>query len=444
MQRIISNKGITLVALVVTIVILLILASVTLGMVLSNNGIFNMAKKATESYQIANEKEYIEQNVLSVQLDKYLGNVSSEKLGEILNTKSIENSSNWHIIKINEKSYETGWNYIEKGTELAGYGKAENSWLVNYETGEVIQLEEDNYINLSAGDMLAVKDSLIINVDSSIIDKDTEKDKSSIEKQLGENVTLEGFEETSTEESGLTSTSFNFDGKDDYIKVQYDKKEQKEALANRGFTFEFYGIWNGGTTDNRIKDNKYKGLFCYWNGDESQQAKFRFGIEGDGKWLEWNVATGRWNFSDFSGGATYSWNIMYDISKSFEKGKEIYLTISLDTSKSYNVADEKYVGFNDGNGNNKNGDFYKQTVYVNGEILYKGDYRKDGWSYFVNEELKDLKYFCIGRSSMTGEGYWNYSKMNAYCLRLYNRALSEDEVHKNYEKSVEYHSLLEK
>ena len=275
MQKIMENRGITLVALVVTIVILLILTSVTLGMVLSNNGIFNMARKATESYKIASEREYLEQNVLSVQLDKYMGSVSSEKLGEILNTRNLENSSNWHIIKVNDKSYETGWNYIEKGTELEGYGNAKNSWLVNYETGEVIQLEEDNYISLSAGDMLAVKDSLIINVDSSIIDENVENSKTSLEKQLGEGVTLEGFDYN--ENSGLTNTSFNFDGIDDYIKVKYDSSEQKQQLANRGFTFEFYGIWNGGTTDERWVGNKdnYKGLFCYWNGNNDKQAIFR-------------------------------------------------------------------------------------------------------------------------------------------------------------------------
>ena len=181
MQKIMKNKGITLIALVISIIILLILTGVTIGTALGDNGLFKMAKKATESYQIASEKEYLEQNVLSVQLDKYLGNISSEKLGKELNTRNLSNTSNWHIIKVNDQSYETGWNYIEKGTELVGYGKAEHSWLVNYETGEVIQLEEDNYISLSAGDMLAVKDSLIINVDSSVIDENVANEKTALE-----------------------------------------------------------------------------------------------------------------------------------------------------------------------------------------------------------------------------------------------------------------------
>ena len=107
MQKIIRNKGITLVAMVITIIILLILAGVTLNTILSNNGVLNMAKKATKEYKIASEREYIELNVLSVKLDKYMGNVSSEKLGKELNTRNLSNTSNWHIIKVNEKKFET-------------------------------------------------------------------------------------------------------------------------------------------------------------------------------------------------------------------------------------------------------------------------------------------------------------------------------------------------
>ena len=160
-----NQKGITLISLVITIIVLIILATVSINMVVGENGLIKRTEKVAESYKITSEREYLELNVLSVQLDNYVENVSTEKLGETLNTRNLDNSSNWHIIKVNDKSYETGWNYVEKGTELPDYGKTEYNWLINYETGEIIQLEENNYISLSAGDMLAVKDSLIINVD---------------------------------------------------------------------------------------------------------------------------------------------------------------------------------------------------------------------------------------------------------------------------------------
>ena len=43
-----NKKGITLVALVVTIVVLLILAGVSINLVLGDNGIINKAKEAKE------------------------------------------------------------------------------------------------------------------------------------------------------------------------------------------------------------------------------------------------------------------------------------------------------------------------------------------------------------------------------------------------------------
>lgn len=48
-----KEKGITLVALVVTIVVLLILAGVSISLVLDQNGIINKAKGARTEYQKA-------------------------------------------------------------------------------------------------------------------------------------------------------------------------------------------------------------------------------------------------------------------------------------------------------------------------------------------------------------------------------------------------------
>ena len=52
-----KEKGITLVALVVTIIVLIILAGVTLNIVLDQNGIINKAKQATEDYDNAQKAE---------------------------------------------------------------------------------------------------------------------------------------------------------------------------------------------------------------------------------------------------------------------------------------------------------------------------------------------------------------------------------------------------
>ena len=61
----IAEKGITLVALVVTIIILLILAGVTLNLVLSNNGLIGRTKQGASKYQNAslNEQEELDKGV---------------------------------------------------------------------------------------------------------------------------------------------------------------------------------------------------------------------------------------------------------------------------------------------------------------------------------------------------------------------------------------------
>ena len=51
------QKGITLIALVVTIVVLSILATVSVNAVLGNNGIINRAQKARDSYSNSQKSE---------------------------------------------------------------------------------------------------------------------------------------------------------------------------------------------------------------------------------------------------------------------------------------------------------------------------------------------------------------------------------------------------
>ncbi len=69
MQKIMKNKGITLVALVVTIVIMLILAGVTLNIALGENGLFKMAKSAVDMYQESSQNEEEDFDVLVDELD---------------------------------------------------------------------------------------------------------------------------------------------------------------------------------------------------------------------------------------------------------------------------------------------------------------------------------------------------------------------------------------
>ena len=68
-----ENKGITLVALVVTIVVLLILAGITINYVMGDNSIFNQASKS----KIQTEITKIEEKAQMIYSDKLMENASS-------------------------------------------------------------------------------------------------------------------------------------------------------------------------------------------------------------------------------------------------------------------------------------------------------------------------------------------------------------------------------
>ena len=66
-----QQKGITLVALIITIIVLLILAGVTISLVLGDNGILNHAQDAGERYQNAANNETKLLNQAGTWMDNY-------------------------------------------------------------------------------------------------------------------------------------------------------------------------------------------------------------------------------------------------------------------------------------------------------------------------------------------------------------------------------------
>ena len=75
-----TQKGITLIALVVTIVVLVILAGVSINIVFSNGGILDKAKSAEKRSTIAKEKEIVEMAYLAVSTENIGGEITLEDL----------------------------------------------------------------------------------------------------------------------------------------------------------------------------------------------------------------------------------------------------------------------------------------------------------------------------------------------------------------------------
>lgn len=67
-----NSRGITLIALVVTIIVLLILAGTTYTLVIGNEGIFDKAKDATEKYENSARNEQKDMNSMANLIDQYM------------------------------------------------------------------------------------------------------------------------------------------------------------------------------------------------------------------------------------------------------------------------------------------------------------------------------------------------------------------------------------
>ena len=105
-----KNRGITLIALIITIIILLILAGVTIGALTGDNDLINQAGEAKEKSEIENEKEIVETSTIQAMgKDKY-GDVKKSDLEEKLNTNAGEGKTqvtedgNQLVVKFNESN----------------------------------------------------------------------------------------------------------------------------------------------------------------------------------------------------------------------------------------------------------------------------------------------------------------------------------------------------
>ena len=100
------QTGITLIALVITIIILIILAGVSINLVVGDNGIITTAKRAKEEMTISEGKEKIELALLDINTERISNGNScnldyvSEKIdGKVKNVK-IEGIKGSPVVKI--------------------------------------------------------------------------------------------------------------------------------------------------------------------------------------------------------------------------------------------------------------------------------------------------------------------------------------------------------
>ena len=144
---IISKKGITLIALVITIIILIILAGITINLTIGEKGIFNKAKYAKEEYLNSQEKEKEEVNDLYSQM--MIATNDSSKI-----TISIEELNNLIDRRIEEKQ-NSGYSetVLFNGCTSSGTITFLDNHTVNeYDSIVIVYGENDNYRSMQSAE----------------------------------------------------------------------------------------------------------------------------------------------------------------------------------------------------------------------------------------------------------------------------------------------------
>ena len=172
-----KQTGITLIALVVTIIVLIILASVSINMLVGENGIINMAQRAAKETEQAEVEEGIQTDILGIQIDsggdvtkgdfinilnRYFDNVpTKDELPEDLTNLTLVSKEEYGANEINIGEI---WNgtftptfaetvtsanygeYVDYSIDLNGDGDTTNDWQIFYSDRDNVFIIADDYV----------------------------------------------------------------------------------------------------------------------------------------------------------------------------------------------------------------------------------------------------------------------------------------------------------
>lgn len=327
-------------------------------------------------------------------------------IGNKLYDRNIENGNKWNIVVIKDTKevYGTNWRFISMETSLLEYGNAKYNWLYNEETGETIQLEEGSFTNLSYGDNLAVKDGLVFNLDPLNMEDST---------SWG-NAILHGFNGVEKDEngnviSGFSGTDFNFDGVDDYIEI-YSEND----FSADGLTIEMYGKLE--TEESGLGDI-YKGP-----------------VEGSANAFKYNIFNSLPYCAEISERTFMLSGTFYQGIRTGTKYQcpTYYNDFHIPINNGVYIG-EPYVTFS----LKEDGSFY---VLLDGKKVAEDKFNYEYVEHY-KEYLGNTSYpITIGRA-VSGETPI-YRKVKSYAIRIYSKALTEQEAIDNYEKTVASRELL--
>ena len=103
-----KNKGITLIALVITIIVLLILAGITISLTIGNQGVITRAQQAAKNYKDAEQKEQEELDNFNTELNDIVTGLGTTK------PKPLSGIQPGQIVKETKKD-----NYVDANSDIA-------------------------------------------------------------------------------------------------------------------------------------------------------------------------------------------------------------------------------------------------------------------------------------------------------------------------------------
>lgn len=245
-------NGITLIALVITIIVLLILAGISISMFMGQDGIIANAERAKKLTKISTEEEYIKLIILDNQL-------TQRKLGQKLEDvvfNAVEEKTSIYDSETG-KVYGEGW-YFLRPENVEDYD-IKNSYILNYETREYIKFDESRH-RVTTNKLLCIKEGLVYSVDP----------KNMTSSDSWGDAILHNFKE-GEENSGWKDGALMFDGIDDGIEVKDNSDYSK------GITLEIYLTLKGKSTSNigqilmMKRNNTENGFFMLLGGGTGEK-----------------------------------------------------------------------------------------------------------------------------------------------------------------------------
>ena len=168
-NKTLKNSGITLMALVITIIILLILAGISLNMLAGNNGVINHTISAKEKSEISDEKEHLEVAIVQAMGKHKYGSLTktglSTQLDEIRNSMptSVESDEELNLLFVTFTNSGRVYQVNSDGdvTYLGNLAELKNSATitVNQESNTTPQLVQ--YVDLKVETFVGLEDDEI-------------------------------------------------------------------------------------------------------------------------------------------------------------------------------------------------------------------------------------------------------------------------------------------